>query len=785
MTMQQSFSPHATTHGAVRTEAPRMKQGVLNGFEISFSAETFMAAIRNWSGAGCVKAIKEEVGDRGFVYAKNGKVYILPRNSATWDLSDELVELSCIDHLQLLANCISSVLPDKFPSYEILRRTPFVIAGRKGEIVEEISKKLGPNVPKLLTEFKIKPKFEFDARVVEPLPETLRVCLFVKFKTRWEVHAEIQALLSHGVDLTGLHVKYRHPNGGRALVGRVRSAGPDNVELADSYVDGLSFIPSKDVMLEGSRQVFARCLKQLLGTQTYDRFEEERAKEEAKRFTGSAVDELLGKIHKYLKDAARLELYGGLSCLVGEQLILQNSDNYETITAASRVDYCFDAARTKRHQFAWAGIERFGPFSRETFARKSPLIWVIFPDTIQGQVENFLRQFRDGIPGSKFAGGFGKLFCLTNPQFKLVPIPWLENRQTQPVQLYQKAIEQQLTSVTNATPDTALVFVLDEHARFSDPVNPYLHSKALLLMAGIPVQEVRAKTASQSTFSLPYIFQNIAIAMYAKMNGIPWTVDHDVTINDELVIGLGNCELSGSRFEERQRFVGITTVFRGDGNYLLGNFSKECSFADYPQTLRESVVSILKDIKARNGWQQGDTVRLVFHSFKPLKNCEIADIIREAVQEVANEQNIEFAFLTVSFDHPFLVLDKNQPGINVRNGGKKAVYVPERGTILEVGRFTRLLCTNGPFLIKKENSPHPTPILIHLHRQSTFKDLQYLSEQVLKFTSLSWRSTLPARKPVTIYYSELIAELLARLRSVRDWSPAMLNSKLRPSRWFL
>ena len=68
---------------------------------------------------------------------------------------------------------------------------------------------------------------------------------------------------------------------------------------------------------------------------------------------------------------------------------------------------------------------------------------------------------------------------------------------------------------------------------------------------------------------------------------------------------------------------------------------------------------------------------------------------------------------------------------------------------------------------------------------STFRDLAYLTEQVLKFTSLSWKSTLPAKKPVTIYYSELIAGLLARFRAVPDWSPAVLNTKLRASRWFL
>jgi hypothetical protein len=103
----------------------------------------------------------------------------------------------------------------------------------------------------------------------------------------------------------------------------------------------------------------------------------------------------------------------------------------------------------------------------------------------------------------------------------------------------------------------------------------------------------------------------------------------------------------------------------------------------------------------------------------------------------------------------------------------------------QLGRYTRLLCTNGPGLIKRVTSPLPSPVLVHLHPESTYRDLAYLTDQVLKFTALSWRSTLPAEKPVTIYYSELIAELLARLHAVPDWSPAVLNTKLRTSKWFL
>ena len=60
--------------------------------------------------------------------------------------------------------------------------------------------------------------------------------------------------------------------------------------------------------------------------------------------------------------------------------------------------------------------------------------------------------------------------------------------------------------------------------------------------------------------------------------------------------------------------------------------------------------------------------------------------------------------------------------------------------------------------------------------------------------STTWQNAATAVLPiglslihisVTIYYSDLIAGLLSRLKHVPDWSPAMLNVKLRASKWFL
>jgi hypothetical protein len=351
-----------------------------------------------------------------------------------------------------------------------------------------------------------------------------------------------------------------------------------------------------------------------------------------------------------------------------------------------------------------------------------------------------------------------------------------------PAEAYRQAIEDQLAATPNV--DAAIVVLTDQHGALPDPISPYLRAKATLMLAGIPAQEIKTSKLSKPPYELQYILQNFTVALYAKMNGTPWTVNQDTTISDELIIGIGTSEVSADRFSQKIRYVGITTVFRGDGNYLLSHVSKDCTYDEYPTLLQESTERLLQELKQRNGWNPGDNIRLIFHTYKPLKHIEISDIVKRAALTVGNEQTIEFAFLTVTIDHTFLLLDPEQSGIT-GTYGTKGVLVPERGTIMQLGRYTRLVCTNGPNLIKHANAPLPAPLLIHIHKGSTFNDLTYLSEQVLKFTGLSWRSTLPAKKPVSIYYSELIADLLGRLRCVNDWSPAVLNMKLRSSRWFL
>lgn len=759
----------------------------LNGFHVTFSTPTITVYVRDLPDPAELRPLRKELANDWFLHWRGGKLYGLPRSTFWSDTTfGEPSTIDCASHeaLQLLAAKLNDSLPASFPQYDAFRHRPFAFLGQKDEIVAAITKPWA-NVPTLIKHFTIRPKYELDPRIIELCDEQTAIGLFMSVDTRWEIDAPLDELSASGVDLSGLHVIHRiQPPEGRRLVGRIERIDNGTIRLAESF-DDIKTIQARDVCVEGSRQSFARCLRTILGSR-YSDFEAARSQEEERFFTGPAIDLLLSRMEDVLRKASPIRITDGLECTIGDRINLKNSPEYSVVSECNPGEYCFDVAKAKRTQYAWPGLEKYGPYGRESFSAKTPNILVVTPDTTEGKVGQFIKLFRDGIvsvQNSKFASGFARTFGLTNPKFDVCRVPVLKSSNRQVAEAYRRAVEDYIAS-QHTRYDAAFVVLLDEHANLPDNANPYLWGKASLLMAGIPVQEAKLSTITAPAKGLQYTCQNLAIALYAKMGGVPWTMDHALTVSDEIVIGIGTAELSGSRFDSRQRHVGITTVFRGDGNYLLSHLSRECAFEEYAEVLQESTLGVLRDIKARNGWRDGDTVRIIFHAFKPFRNVEVGAIVDKCVREVGANQHVQFAFLTVSHDHPFKILDMSQAGVDSYYG-KKAVYVPKRGLVSQLGRFTRLVATNGPYLIKRTGAPLPSPILVHLHPESDYRDQTYLAEQVVKFTSLSWRSTLPAREPVTIYYSSLIAHLLARLRAVPGWSPTVLNSRLRASKWFL
>jgi hypothetical protein len=753
-----------------------------NGFEVRLP-EQIDAIVRPLLEPSEVKAERERLKDHWFVHWMDGKLFHVRLKAGGPNVEGEHVVVETATHPWLIRARLDDALEDALPDYSAVRRRPFTFLARKVQLIDAAA--TGANIShKLLSTFKVTPRFALNSKIYEPSDGETRVGLFVTIGMRYDIETGLAELQEAGVDLRGMYVVRRERQPGeRGLLGRVRSIEDGIVTLYEET--GEATLKVADVKLEGSKENFSRCLTTLLGS-GYKKLLNALDDEEAGYRTGPNFDEAIKKMGSYLVKKA-IKLGDGIEATVGDRIMFANDGPARNIRLAPTVEYVFDRTGAKSAEYAWPGLSQYGPFDRSGFANRSPRILVAYPASTQGKVENFLRAFRDGM-GANFAAfskGFVDLMGLTKVEFVMCPVEVSAGDRNDAFSRYNTAIEDKLAAAGEV--HAGIVVLLEEHARLTDDRNPYIHTKSLLLTLGVPTQEVRMPTVLLEPKSLQYTLQNFSVSMYAKLNGTPWTVNHDKAINDELVVGMGLAELSGSRTDKRQRFVGITTVFAGDGSYLLGNVSKECAYDGYPDAIRESMLGILRELKKRNNWRPGDTVRVVFHAHRPLKRVDVANIVFDCTREIGSEQDIQMAFVTISHDHPFVFLDRTERGIPIFKGSdtRKGAFAPARGSIARIGRLTRLLAVNAPKLIKRANAPLPTPLLVSLHPDSTFKDVDYLAEQALKFTSLSWRSTLPAATPVTIFYSERIAELLGRLKNIPNWSSANLNVKLKWSRWFL
>ena len=165
-------------------------------------------------------------------------------------------------------------------------------------------------------------------------------------------------------------------------------------------------------------------------------------------------------------------------------------------------------------------------------------------------------------------------------------------------------------------------------------------------------------------------------------------------------------------------------------------------FDEWLKALNTSIDTVAQEY----AWKDGDTVRIVFHIFKPIKHIE-ADVVARLVESFP-QFKILFAFVTISTDHPWMMFRD----VFVRNG-KTNVILCERGDNLILDSHNCLLQIRGDRDRPNRQQRPPYPVSIRVHEKSTYKDLKFIAQQIHDFAYLSWRSFFPSETPVTVFYS--------------------------------
>lgn len=484
--------------------------------------------------------------------------------------------------------------------------------------------------------------------------------------------------------------------------------------------------------------------------------------------------------------------------LENEQPILfQNKDGFcftvdsKTINVPNTIElktptFIFDYAGTKTHNSsADIGLTNYGPYDSINFDIKTPSVLCICNRINRGYFSKFLSELKDGLPQSKyFQKGLLKKYDLQDVVFDI--------KETQ-----SYIIEEYLNVIKNHDenkPHLAIIEIPSEFKNLDDASNPYYRIKAKLLSREIPVQYVTSEKIKNYN---EYILNSIALQIYAKLGGTPWVLPSHRSVDKEIIIGIGHSWLRKNQFKgaDQNRVVGITTFFSSDGQYLLGDKVKDVSYENYFAELLKSLKLSIQRLSSEQGWKKGDTIRLIFHIFKPIRNTEF-DVISQLIKDIT-EYKIKFAFVTISKYHPTMLFDINQPGV-AKYGSKlvKGVFIPNRASNVFLDSETCIVQMFGANELKTAKQGMSTPIQIRIRTPQgkyhnndlndlLYYDLRYITQQIFSFTYLSWRSFLPGEQPATMLYSNLISKLLSKMRNVSGWDADSLNYGLKRKKWFL
>lgn len=608
--------------------------------------------------------------------------------------------------------------------------------------------------------FQICVKYSIDTRYIQERP-----CLILDCTTRWVFKETCLYFVRAGFDLMNRYVAIEQDDGYRKLLGSVRKIEGESLQIL--RFDGeIKAVDVKEVYLEPSRKNFDDYIAHTHGAQKTAIVE--RILNITSSFNGgvnkkSRIDKL--KNHFQSRTISQID---GTPIVIEDAVDIQSQCNQ-----MHKPVFVFN----DNGEADWTekGLKHYGPYTKRTFDRNDPSICVICAQHDKGRVEQFVRKLLKGISSSKyFRSGLEGKFHLGTSRVEVFETI------SDDVDAYKNAIESAIRKKADAGSrwDLALVQVRQSFKKLKVTENPYYIGKGLFFLHQIPVQDFTIELLGQTDDSLGFSLNNMGLACYAKMGGIPWLLKSSPTLSHELVIGIGSANIGQERGIGDHRIMGITTVFSGDGSYIVSNTSKAVAPEAYCDALTSVLVETINKVQDRMNWQKGDTIRLIFHAQVKKFNQEEIEAVRAVISEY-QEYQVEYAFIKISEKHGLHMFD------SASSGERKGKLAPPRGKTFRLSKHEMLVYLIGQRDLRQVTDGHPRGLILEVHKESTFKDIKYLSGQLYSFASHSWRSYFPNPMPVTITYSELIAKNLGWLNQLPGWNDSVLIGKIGQSQWFL
>jgi hypothetical protein len=410
---------------------------------------------------------------------------------------------------------------------------------------------------------------------------------------------------------------------------------------------------------------------------------------------------------------------------------------------------------SRRATHAFTGLRQHGPYDSSELNLRDGSLLFVFPASEQPLARRLADALLNGVGTYP---GFAKLFRVDVPggsALKSLKVDADVGDLASAGAAYHDAIAARGT--TSEEPDLAIVLV-PRSERF-EVQTPYYEAKAAFAQLAIPTQMVSSELLRDDT-QFQWSVANIALAIFAKLGGIPWVVE--APEDDDLIIGIGRADVG--RKNGRERHFGYAVTFVSNGIYRqTWSFTPTSDENLYEQRLEEAIEAALRaDL-------DHPPSRLVIHLAKQAGKREI-ETARRAMQSTGMNVPVAFLRLDDSSLHDIANTDV-------------ATFAPPKGLVAKLGTKRALLQTEELGALGPPNGP----LLVTMDGRSTVPehDFDRLVAQAFRLAHANWRGFNAQSKPATLVYGEQLASLVGHLQDVDTWNPDLLRSELRTRPWFL
>lgn len=308
-------------------------------------------------------------------------------------------------------------------------------------------------------------------------------------------------------------------------------------------------------------------------------------------------------------------------------------------------------------------------------------------------------------------------------------------------------IEEKLNQI-DFTDDKYFAIYISPINRFDpseDKREVYYKVKDILLKRSIPSQVIDKDKVVERGDTYVFSLYNIAVAILAKLNGIPWRLD--TPPKNELIVGVG----AFTNYKTNVKYIGSAFSFDN-----LGRFNRfEYFLENETRKLAGSIGKAIQDFTTA----KQEPERLIIHFYKEVSNEEVKPILEQLKSLEIGDIPVYIVTVYKTESKDIVAFDSDWDQL-----------MPLSGTYIKLQKQTYLLFNNVRYTTKfyndKEGFPFPIKLRLYCTQEENLGDTKTVNgliDQVYQFSRIYWKSISQQNLPVTTKYPELVAEIAPHL----------------------